>query len=433
MEDSFENKMSVGNQESLFDLTQKPDTNIEKYDEETANSSEQSYMQFDLFDQNVKVLNKTNKSQKINQYSNKYEDLNNIKEEIEPKNNTSVDLKDLGSHHISRESVYSNVDTEKEDFEVKNGDNFQQPKQTDNENNKNNDDVNQEEVVFGSKTQFFDAIKKDVSPRNQSTKQTQHAEKQNISWQEKPKEEKVSFENNDYRETIGQLFNDSKMTDPYEKNKAKSFKELFPSTQISEENNQKQLNEIDQYVKNNTESNINCDDLSMLNNLYSLQGVGIKNYSPRMNKTDKSVYTDKNKINMYTLWITAFIMLAEILFTYFIIRNTSSVYLTSGRLIYYIGFALALSLALIGTLENIFDRFKLVVIKPDFKKLFTKRLLIFMIISVVIFAVCLALGMNSLADVNYLSYWVVSILCASNIVTYYLIYYLLLKSKKFGS
>jgi len=59
--------------------------------------------------------------------------------------------------------------------------------------------------------------------------------------------------------------------------------------------------------------------------------------------------------------------------------------------------------------------------------------LIFMIISVVIFAVCLALGMNSLADVNYLSYWVVSILCASNIVTYYLIYYLLLKSKKFGS
>ena len=107
--------------------------------------------------------------------------------------------------------------------------------------------------------------------------------------------------------------------------------------------------------------------------------------------------------------------------------------MTTGRLPFYLGCALAVSLALVGVLENIFDRFKLVVIKVDNKKELTKRLLVFMIISVIIFAICLAFGMNSLLDANFISYWIISILISSNILVYHLIYMALFSTKKFNS
>ena len=255
-----------------------------------------------------------------------------------------------------------------------------------------------------------------------------------ISWEEPAKPQEPVFENNDYRSTIGELYNKSKLSDPYEKNKYRSFKEIFPSTRISEQSNDDDsMDEIDMLVKSNMESNINCDDVNMLKNLYSLQGMTIKTHNPQNNKNSKSVYTDKNRLNMYTMCITAFIMLVEVIASYFFIKNVLNIYMTTGRLPFYLGCALAVSLALVGILENIFDRFKLVVIKVDNKKELTKRLLVFMIISVIIFAICLAFGMNSLLDANFISYWIISILISSNILVYHLIYMALFSTKRFNS
>ena len=445
--EEFENNdnFSIGNQESIFNRSTTQNNNIKKIDENQQNDeNSQSFFQFDLFDQNIKVMKTPAKkdTKKLKQYSNKYESLNNACEEIEPalgsdkkqENKSMVSLSDIKESYITRNNA-ENKQSEITD----NSNQTQEVKGFSTSDSDNKNDVEE------SKPKGYDAVilppNDNVSP---STKPQTKNDKSNhddiddvlpdISWEEPAKPQEPVFENNDYRSTIGELYNKSKLSDPYEKNKYRSFKEIFPSTRISEQSNDDDsMDEIDMLVKSNMESNINCDDVNMLKNLYSLQGMTIKTHNPQNNKNSKSVYTDKNRLNMYTMCITAFIMLVEVIASYFFIKNVLNIYMTTGRLPFYLGCALAVSLALVGILENIFDRFKLVVIKVDNKKELTKRLLVFMIISVIIFAICLAFGMNSLLDANFISYWIISILISSNILVYHLIYMALFSTKRFNS
>jgi PadR family transcriptional regulator PadR len=243
----------------------------------------------------------------------------------------------------------------------------------------------------------------------------------------------VLFESNDYRSVIGKLFSNSQKSDPYEQNKYNSFKEIFPQTKIENiEEKKKPTSEIDAYVQSSSDSNIDSDDMNVLSNLFSLQGLTIKKHNANVGKNSKKVYTDKNKLNMVSAWITSFLMAVELIFSYIFLQNGGSL-LRGQKLFFFLGAALTLSIFIIATLENLFDRYKLVIIKNDFKKGLTLRLLCFIIIAVVTFAINLAFGMESLGQVEFLTYWLLPILLSSNIIVFYLIYSMLLSHKYFNS
>ena len=254
--------------------------------------------------------------------------------------------------------------------------------------------------------------------------------KEEISWNEPEKEDPI-FENNDYKTVIGNLYNKSQMTDPYEQNRAKTFKEIFPSSQLSEQSNETRTSEIDAFVEKNSDSNIDCNDLSMIANLYKLQGLDVRKHNNENAKSNSKIYTDKNKLNMFTAWTTALFMLFEVIFCYLFLNKDGYV-LQGQRLVYFLAGACACSVALVFTLENFLNRYRLVVIEIKFKREITKRLLLFLFSAIIIFAICLAFGMKDILQREFLSYWLVPVLVASNIVLSYIIFYLFYKSSKFN-
>ena len=135
---------------------------------------------------------------------------------------------------------------------------------------------------------------------------------------------------------------------------------------------------------------------------------------------------------MVTSWFVSFIMLMEIIFSYILLNNAN--YIVQGQsLMYFLGGSISICISIIATLENYFDRYKLIEIKLKFKKDFTRKLLAFIIIAIIDFAICLICGMQNLLEINFLSYWLVPVLVSSNLVVFSLIYYALLKSKNFNN
>lgn len=268
-------------------------------------------------------------------------------------------------------------------------------------------------------------------------------DKETISWdfETEYSDENAIFSDNDYKTVIGQLYNNSRLDDPYEQNKFQTFKEIFPHSQVK---NEKELEQqkieqeeiqkerLSQIIKSSEESNIDCEDIKKLNSLYNLQGIQIKVHSSQENKKNSKKYTDKNKLNMVSSWIISAIMILELMFSYYILKS-NNLYSNSSSLVYFLGIAVTLSYCLISTFENLFDRFKLVIIEKSFKKSFLHRLFIFILLVVVIFAVNLFFGMTSLTETFYLSFWIIPTLLAFNIPLSSIVYYLLLKSKAYNS
>jgi len=260
-----------------------------------------------------------------------------------------------------------------------------------------------------------------------------------ISWDKELKEQNKAVFEADYRSSIGRLYNNSQIKDPYEQNKYQTFKEIFPSSQLKEKDDEEVSdsemetnNELDAIVESSSNSNINCDDIKMLNNLYNLQGISIKVHNDIENKKQRKAYTDKNRLSMATGLFITFVMLFEIIATYFILKEHNMV-IQSQTIIYFLAASLALAFGLIAILENIFDRFKLVIIEKPFSKSFIPRLLIFIILAIITFSVNVAVGMTNLMEVDYLSYWLIPILISSNVILYTIVYHLLLKSRHFNS
>lgn len=273
-------------------------------------------------------------------------------------------------------------------------------------------------------TSVFNFVKeKTTTPTPRVTTQT-HA----ISW-EKGDVDTPIFENNDYRAVIGKLYTDSQMQDPYEQNKFHNFKEIFPTASVEEVKEVGTQSEMESYISSSKDGDINCDDIDMLTNLFNLQGIDIKKHNKDATKQNET-YTNKNRLNMFSAWIVSFFMICELVFSYFILKTNGNL-LSAQRIIYYLGGALVISIFSIFTLENMFDRFKLVILKPSFKKDFAVRLLLFFFAVAIIFAVCFMTGMQNVGQVEFLSFWLVPILLSTNIFVSYLVYFILLKSKNF--
>ena len=382
-------EMSVGSQETLFSMASSH-AEVKKVDEAEESENKQSFYQFDLFGQDVKAVKKQIPTQKIEAYSNKYEEFDNHQVEIEPARvlNDTVP--------ISRSSIFDAA-------QILN-------------KKQRNDEPLDESAEYETKAEDL---------RNEKTLKMDE-----ISW-EKPEKEEPIFENNDYKTVIGNLYNKSQMSDPYEQNKTKTFKEIFPSSQISEMPKTNQKSEIDNLVEKNFASNIDCNDMSMITNLYKLQGIDVRKHDSEHAKNNSKHYTDRNKLSMFSAWITSLFMLAEVVLCYLILNKNGDI-LPGQRLVYFLGGACACSVALIFTLENYLNRYRLVVIETKFKREITKRLLIFLFATIITFAICLSFGMNDIGQREFLSFWLVPVFVSSNVVLSYIIFYVLFKSGKFS-
>ena len=113
-----------------------------------------------------------------------------------------------------------------------------------------------------------------------------------ISWQEDNLDLNDNNTNNDYKSVIGQLYNNSRLPDPYEQNKYQTFKEIFPASSFKEKEktslNNKELEQEEEKIKkiieSSEDSNIDCEDIRNLNNLYNLQGIQIRIHDKKLFK-----------------------------------------------------------------------------------------------------------------------------------------------------
>lgn len=483
----------VLNQENLFNLN-RLNKEIKKIDaaaEASETDENKSFFQFDFFEQNIKFVKENSKSkQELSAFSNKFSDMDNQGVEIEPEkresispyikqekqklnennkidvvsSNCSAETKQNTSqnHHspilkshksISRNDVFSNNEDSTLDRNLVNSEIIYPEQNLNFSEQDNKEDYNLAQELnysLDSKTSTNNSelipnnsnpyLSTDIEPiiEKNSIKQSE-----TISWdfETEYSNENALFSENDYKSVIGKLYNNSRLEDPYEKNKFQTFKEIFPHSQFKDEqtsektgieSNIDQKERLTQILKSSEESNIDCEDIKKLNSLYNLQGIQIKVHSNQENKKQTKKYTDKNKINMVCSWIVSSIMILELLFSYFILKS-NSLYTRGSSLIYFLGIAITLSYCIISTFENIFDRFRLIIIEKSFKKSFLQRIFAFILIIIAIFALNLVFGMTSLTEINYLSFWLVPTLLATNLPISSIVYFILLKSKLYNS
>lgn len=453
------NKITVASQESLFNLSPTK-SEIKRIYEDEKSAENEFFFQFDMFNQNVKnIKNSSTMINKIEKYSNKYEILDNNEADFEPVENKREGNKITSEFHMNKNKFEEMPLTR--DYS---------PRNTYEEDNKSAFDLTELVDENDINTPLFESKSKIVEEKNieqistevshevsitknevdsQSVTENVKTSDQNLQLlteekgfitpidlskieRETPVESAQIIESSDYRSVIGKLFSKSQKSDPYEQNKFNSFKEIFPQTNIVnvEKKKESPKSEIDEFVDSSTKSDIECDDIEMLGNLFNLQGIKIRTHKNFDGKNTKQ-YTDRNKLNMVSSWIVALLMLCETVFTYLFLNNSN--YLVKGHLlIFFLAGAMIISIFLVPTLENLFDRYKLVILKVDFKKGLTLRILCFIIVSVVTFAICLAAGMQGLSQMEFMAYWILPVLLSSNIVVSYLIYCLLLKQKYFN-
>ena len=481
------NKISVARQENLFNLT--PKANIKYIDEINKESENNSFVQYDLFNQNIKFVKDSSKNtDKVESYKNKYIDMDNHGVDIEPVkknefpeqncyekaiNDTNIgiekDSKDESNENVSlnmlsslnrpitRDDVYNKEETsmvnrmdKEEDFSLKFS--FDDDKDIDKEKATHPSSLSQsvdcnfseqkkdiEEITPSCNTYNSFDIKEDLDNRIEKNcnnmQQNVTSNNKKIEWNDLNKNDAEFVEqakSNDYKMIIGQLYNTSKLADPYEENKFFVFKEIFPSAKIEEKKDSvPSKSEYSELVLLNTDTT-KQKNIKVMQEQFSLQGLKLKVHNNSQNKSNKKVFVDINRLNMNTSWIVSFIMILEILCVYMFLKKSNN--LVSGQsIVYFLSLSISLSIAIIASLENLFDRFKLIEFHPNFKQRITKMIIIFIFLSIIIFATCLLCGMENLTQKKYLSYWLVPILMSSNLILYTLIYWLLYRTGKYNN
>ncbi len=496
--------ISVVSQENLFNLAPKTDI---KYIDETQNSSDNnSFVQYDLFNQNIKFVKDSSKNNdKVEVYKNKYEDMDNHGQDIEPIKNqisleedskskndttqndilTETSFKNIQKEPITRESVYGasasqldeisqeNLDKKENYDNIENNDDFELSFSFDDKDNKTKKDPSSlhEDSKQGLQNEATDIVplsrenetqdvekngqinknettslsseneEKDMPPNDLLSTEEKYEnatktskESNSIVWDNlnDSKEEIDKSKSNDYKMIIGQLYSSSKLADPYEENKFYTFKEIFPTAKIEEKKEKvKGKSEYDELVSNNTNST-KQQNIKIMQEQFSLQGLRLKMHDSSQNKNKKNTYVDVNRLSMNTAWIVSFIMLLEVIFCYIFLKKSNNI-VGGQSIVYFLAGSLAISVCIIISLENLFDRFKLIEVKPNFKQNITKMLIIFLFLCIIIFATCLICGMESLLQKSFISYWLVPILMSSNLVVYTIVYHLLYKTGKYNN
>lgn len=225
-------------------------------------------------------------------------------------------------------------------------------------------------------------------------------------------------QSDNYKNKIADLYTDTSKINPYDK-------------PLEQEKISLDSEELFESPKQTFKPNFSSD-LEALQEDLGNDGIKLRIY----NKTAYTKIKQDNYINFSLLslikgWLVWFIMLSEIVLTATILHK-NQLLPTDQTSFYFWATGLTLLYPLYFTLAYFLDPYKKV--SSTFKlniSLFNKFLA--MLINIIfIFAINLFFGMTSLNQLTYLSYWLLPIILSSNYIISTLIYYILLKSKKFS-
>lgn len=259
----------------------------------------------------------------------------------------------------------------------------------------------------------------------------------------KPKEKFKNEEPDiDYKNILGGLYAGGGRGDPYEKhfderqylkqyeNQVEEVSTFEPSAaQIYEEEPTPELVNISpQYEDYSVHSN----SFEMFKSDLAMDGIRVKKYVKHKNiiRTGDN-FIRYSKLKLVQSWILWLIMAVEVVATYFIMKYLQMLPV-SQEIFYWIALGATFAYPLFYTLAFM--------INPDRKiasafrvniSLFN-RLLAVMITAVFVFAVNLFMGMTALNQLDFLNYWLLPIILSTNYIVAGLLYYCLLKSKKFN-
>ena len=245
-----ENSTTIASQENLFNIVNKSNEIKLIKDDEIENKNK-SFVQFDLFDQKINFIKDDSKNiDKVSLYSNKYEDLDKHNEEIEPRQNDLM-YEPVKENKID-ETIKENIIDKPIEEDI-----IDKPIEEDIVSHDLKVEPITRDSIFGSKNVEFEAkietnvidnatenldssfIVDESKPIIEDEKKEEiKYDSSKIVWEDissnSKDDEALRQKSNDYKSVIGQLYNDSKLPDPYEENKFYTFKEIFPSAQVEE-------------------------------------------------------------------------------------------------------------------------------------------------------------------------------------------------------
>ena len=251
--------------------------------------------------------------------------------------------------------------------------------------------------------------------------------------------EPYNFEENktdslEYQNVLGKLYSSTNRNDPYEISRLKKFGRL-PEDNTEEDitlDSTPEENSFDDAViepqtKANTFIKVTKEDLVQE---LKTEGVRLKEYKKLSRQTKKGNYINYYKLKIVNAWILWFIMIAEIFATFVVIKDNNLLGIGHENF-YYWAAGITFVYPFFYTLTYLFNREKK--IESNFKiniSLFNKFLA--MLIAIVfVFSINLFIGMTALNQVSYLSFWLLPTILSTNFVVSSIIYYILLKTKKF--
>ncbi len=230
--------------------------------------------------------------------------------------------------------------------------------------------------------------------------------------------QKPQKQNKDYKDKIGDLYSDTSKVNPYNKPLEQETisldsEELFESPKPA-------------FKPNYT------NDLESLQNDFAKEGIKLKLYNKTTYvRAKQDNYINYSLLSMIKGWIVWFIMLAEIIVTAVILHYNQLLPVAQIKLYYWAG-GLTLLYPIYYTLAYFIDPYKKIVTTFKLNISLFNKFLAMLINIVFVFAINLFFGMTALNQLSYLSYWLLPIILSSNYIISTLIYFILLKSKKFS-
>lgn len=245
--------------------------------------------------------------------------------------------------------------------------------------------------------------------------------------------EDSSTDSLEYQNTIGKLYSTTNRKDPYEISKLKKFGRFSEDEDLDTNNETTEIVEptiTQENIEPQKETSfIKIKKEDLIQELKT-DGVKLKEYKKLDRKTKKGNYINYYRLKIFNAWILWFIMFIETLITFFVIKSNNL--LGNGHEVFYYWVAgITLIYPIYYTLTYLFNKEKK--IESNFKiniSLFNKFLA--MLITIVfIFSINLFVGMTSLNQSAYLSFWLLPSILSTNFVVSSVIYFILLKTKKF--
>ncbi len=225
-------------------------------------------------------------------------------------------------------------------------------------------------------------------------------------------------ENLDYKDKLADLYTDTSKINPYNK-------------PLEEEIVSLDSEELFESPKPSYKPRFSSDIESLQEDL-GKEGIKLKMYSKASYvKSKQDNYINYSLLSLIKGWIVWFIMLAEIIITAVVLHTNQLLPVHQVSFYYWAG-GITLLYPIYYTIAYFIDPYRK--IASTFKlniSLFNKFLA--MLINIIfVFAINLFFGMTSLNQLSYLSYWLLPIILSSNYIISTLIYFILLKGKKFS-